>query len=687
MSARRSSRWPLGLRSTAAIIALLALFALLRGLSSLQAAPVPAGFYTDKVVLVGVTDLYELGAADRMIISDHADSTQAAAISVRPRELAECAAAGWTTIGAGRRAGVDGLCSPAVTGSGDNAQVADWQQRRDAAASRGGDAQLGTLASLGTGCIQSVGPGAALAAAHPDGQLDNYLTYQDFERGKYRLDCPLTIVDGPDHEKLVTELLQRQDVTVIVTGVGTDPTASVPNPRALQVIYRIGTTFPGLLTSASTRREGLVTITDLSRTLATFVHDGEALPTTAPLDGSQLAVEPSTISPQRVDDHLRSVANLSEVAPVGYAVGTVLGVGLAAGVVIFLLRRQWSVVQVLLAGLSTLSAALMLTGAFPWWAEDRPAAALIFALLFWLVAGTVLTLILTAALKLPLPIAAAGLTLAAFSIDAALGGMMQPGSLLNSKPTAGLRWYGFGNVTFGMFASAGLVVAGYLAHRFIRAGRRWAPSIAVLAVGALVIACQGWPSMGADFGGVITLTPTVLFLALAVSGLRITWPRILLIGAAAVLAVGIVSVLDWTRGPGRRSHLGDFVERVFNGDAGAIVLRKAVAALDSFITPYGIIGLILGVAVWLVILRTVRYAIPADLCTTYTPTAIAALATAIIGTLLNDAGIAVFMTVTGPFLVSTAGLLFYRYRSYGWPAMINGAAYADRPTVIRPGTR
>ena len=54
---------------------------------------------------------------------------------------------------------------------------------------------------------------------------------------------------------------------MIVTGVGRSPGSNDPS---LQVIYRLGTTLPGWLTSASTRREGIVTLTDLTRTLIDF---------------------------------------------------------------------------------------------------------------------------------------------------------------------------------------------------------------------------------------------------------------------------------------------------------------------------------------------------------------------------------------------------------------------------------
>ena len=66
---------------------------------------------------------------------------------------------------------------------------------------------------------------------------------------------------------------------------------------------------------------------------------------------------------------------------------------------------------------------------------------------------------------MPFAVVAAAVTVAAFTVDAALGGVMEPGSMLNSRPVNGGRWYGFGNVTFAVYAAATLVLVGYLAHR------------------------------------------------------------------------------------------------------------------------------------------------------------------------------------------------------------------------------
>ena len=248
---------------------------------------------------------------------------------------------------------------------------------------------------------------------------------------------------------------------------------------------------------------------------------------------------------------------------------------------------------------------MMLTGAVPWQNSGSPGLFLSLLVAAWSLILTVLALLVGRIARVPNVIAATALTVAAFTVDAALGAVMEPGSMLNSRPIFGLRWYGFGNVTFAAYASAGLVLAGYIAHRCLAAGRRGGAVAAVGAIGFGIVICEGWPSMGSDFGGVIVLTPAVLWLMLALSGVRITWPKLLAIGGSAVLAVGVISVLDWLRGPDQRTHLGNFVQRIIDGDALDVISRKAVASAETIVAPVGIGSLVIGVALWILIFRYV----------------------------------------------------------------------------------
>jgi hypothetical protein len=640
------------------LVVLAGIFAALRGIHAIAEQPQPSSFVTERLVVVGVTGRPQLTEADRAILAPRLDTTHVGSVAARGRYVPDCAAAGWTTLGAGRRAAVGGLCDPAVA----DGAVTDWPDRQAAAAARNGDAVLGTLAASASGCVAAVGPGAALAAARPDGSLAAYAAPKEFVDGGLRLSCPVTLIDaGPLSDEIIAKLATDDTVTLIVTGIGPDPGSS---DRSLQVIYRLGATLPGWLTSASTRREGIVTLTDLTRTLIDFTRpDNAAVPVT--VDGSPFAVEEAPLTLAAIDDHLAEAAVLSNAVPAAY-----LGVGLT-GVVLTLIMiagvalRRLRITRLLLVPATVWLAAMMLTGVVPWSRSDSPAAVAVAVFLGGLALLTTTALVVARLLTAPVAIVGAALTVAAFTVDAALGGPVQPGSLLNSRPIFALRWYGFGNVTFGAYASAGLLLAAYVASRFLVQGHRRAAVIAVAVIGFGVVICEGWPTMGSDFGGVVSLTPPVLWLMLALSGTALTWQRLLIAAGSALVAVAVISVLDWARGPDQRSHLGNFVQRILDGDAADVVSRKAVAAYQSLTGPLGIGALIIGIALWVILFRYAAPLIRHDF-TTIRPALIALLGTAVLGAVLNDAGGSVWLTVTGYTTVAIAWFCADHAVRHGW---------------------
>jgi hypothetical protein len=631
----------------AALMVLVAVFLGLRSLRGLQPEPVAAPMPTGTVVVVGVTDRSSLTESDRVLIDSHSNAVQFAAVSVRPRYIGDCAAAGWATLGAGRRTSVNGLCDPRV----ERQRVTDWPQRLAASAARHGDAALGTLAASSRGCVAAVGPGAALAAARPDGTVAHYDTVERFLAQGLATPCPLTLIDaGRQSGLIISALADRPHVTVVVTGIGPPTGSGDPSLQALYILPAA----PGWLTSASTRRDGIVNLTDLTATLIA-AGDGEARGGPAPVDGSPFEVRTEIVTAVAAQDHLEAVSALSNAA---VRADTALGISGAILLVLLiasLTARRFAIARPILEWATILPAAMVLTGAVPWNATRWPILVLLMTLAGWSIALTVVVFVGAKRLNVPFAVVGAAVTVTAFTIDAALGGVMEPGSMLNSRPVNGGRWYGFGNVTFAVYAAATLVLVGYLAHRLQATGHRRAALASVAVIGFGVVVCEGWPSMGADFGGVIALTPVLVWLLLRLADIPITWPKLVGAAGSAMLLVAVIAWLDWRRGPTVRTHLGSFFQRILDGDAVNVIIRKAVAAADSMFNPLGMSALLVGVVVWMLLFRRLLPALRTEFTTLHT-VAVAALGVAILGTAVNDGGITVWYTVTFAFAVTVSAL-------------------------------
>jgi hypothetical protein len=214
----------------------------------------------------------------------------------------------------------------------------------------------------------------------------------------------------------------------------------------------------------------------------------------------------------------------------------------------------------------------------------------------------------------------AGLTFGALTLDAVIGTPLNRSSPLGAAPTFGARFYGFGNPTFSGYAVAGLVFAAALAQWLPQ--RQWptqrqgersasasgarrprlAAALAVAVIGSVAMVIDVMPAFGADLGGGLVLIPAFAVVALAAYQAKVTWLRVGAIGVVGVAIVAAIGVADWLRPPTQRSHLGQFVAEVIDGQAFATIARKAGYAARSMLggpAVYLTIALLAWCALWL----------------------------------------------------------------------------------------
>ncbi|MFT3942638.1 MAG: hypothetical protein QM705_02260 [Ancrocorticia sp.] len=240
------------------------------------------------------------------------------------------------------------------------------------------------------------------------------------------------------------------------------------------------------------------------------------------------------------------------------------------------IRTLWMWLGVTLASVPVVS---LLLNALPWWNTSFAKLALIGG--SWLVAGGVAYAALAARrwhIAAPLLLLST-LTAVVFLADAATGSRLMADSPVGFNLLNAARFYGVGNEAFALLATGTLTVLAFLGVwlRDRRKGRlrgRWPAVLLVGGIGLWVAAVDALPSMGADFGGVLSFVPALLVLIALVGRFQMSFVRVAIIGVVTVVAAAGIAIADWMRPPAARSHLGRFVQSIADGELFEVITRK-----------------------------------------------------------------------------------------------------------------
>ncbi|RKS07681.1 hypothetical protein DFP74_3361 [Nocardiopsis sp. Huas11] len=604
-------------------------------------------------VLVGVPGLLwkDVTPENTPTLWEMADATAIGNVSIRTATSRTCPTDGWLTVSAGERAlseresftACEAVPEPVRDGSG--AVLEEYESY--AAPNRESVFQapvglLGQSVRDAGGTTLAVGPGAALGVADASGRVDHYLaSVHDLTRERWsgvtlaavelpdltRLypDPPLPAdreapeegeageageADEPDPEDVPTwareEALADLDgrlrslvdllppgSSLMVVGVSMDTGPSELTLAASGEVVDggVGGT-PGFLASDSTRRPGLVALTDTTPTLleSTGVAPAE------PVGGRAWH---RTDRPATTEEAVTWLVDFNTAAVVvggaipGFFSGLVVFQLLIYAAAAYSLHRYAKGRHVKRALVLTVTRVVALAGAsfpvasylanlVPWWASPQP----FLALLACVLSADALVVALAMAgpwrrtILGPMTVVAATTTVVLF-VDLSFGANLQMNSPTGYSPIVAGRFYGIGNIAFATFATGMLMTVAGVSHELISRGRRTAAVVATVVIGAASVVIIGWPGLGTDFGGVIALVPGLAVTTMMIAGVRVTPLRLAAAGAAAVTVITVLAWLDYLRPPQERSHFGEFASQVLGGEAGPVVTRKLSAMLGT----------------------------------------------------------------------------------------------------------
>lgn len=633
-----------------------------------------------------------------------------AALSVRSVYSNTCPIDGWLGISAGARAAAprpgtaanpaDRACPIAPIVS--NGSVLQWQRYLDAAAGERFDSRLGLLgdtAAAGQLCVQAVEPFAAAGGARRDGRIAQYSPWSDQQMLVDLNGCPITLVDvgslrDPDDvaggER--PEASRRAQLAEIDARIGRVIEAG-PNgadyvvaslsdagrSERLRLVVARGPHFgPGVLVSPSTKQRGLAQSPDVTATVLSVV----GLPVPDAVAGAPLRSDPAPDnSERRAQARLTYLADYDEashdVHDLVEPFFTVFAYGQLAIYLLVLLVWKGrlgsetsrvttlSRVRVLSVVAATVPVSTFLANLLPWWRFPISMVSVVAAV------GLFVAIIATAALRGPWgkwalgPMAfVSATTMAVLAVDVMTGSRLQLSSLMGLQPVVGGRFYGMGNPTFALFATATILLCTAVSSMLVSAGRNKAAALAVALIGGFAVVVDAMPFWGADGGGPPALVPGLAYLVLAVLGLRMTWKRLLLLVVGVVGLFFLVAGADWLRPASSRTHLGRFVQAIIDGNALDIVIRKAEQNLEILMGNAPLTLLVPAALLFViyVLARPTSWGSRAmqrsyDNAPTLRAGLIALLVTLTIGFLINDSGVAipaVGATLAVPLIVSVS---------------------------------
>lgn len=584
------------------VLALAGILPLLGG-SPASAAPAGAAAATSPqgpVVVVGVPDLrwQDLDPDATPTLWNLAGRSAVAALTDNSGLGVARRATGWLTLNTGSRAvaHVPSMVLPDPTDPAQLLTLRDDNQKSSYASQVGALGDALRTAGLGTAAVG--GPGAVLGVMASDGtvgatanSVTEALTHADVvvvelpelydvnREDPEAVRAALTVIDDS-----LAQVLQQlpENASLLVAGISDD----AGGVARLHVAMASGPAFPpGLLTSASTGRTGVVQLIDVAPTIL-WLTDTDVPSSMLGVHWQSVPGGRASTAEQVADfvdlDH-RSATVLAAVSAWYYPV---IAWTVALFVLITLLawrRGRNGLLRPVGAVVASLPVASYLMQLVPWWrAGSWPMGPLTLAIAAvigaiaafapWLRDGIWRTAAFVG-----------GLTAAVVALDAATGSPLSLDGPFADNPIIAGRFHGIGNVAFSLLGAGTLIFAAAVSTRL--APRRAGVLVAVL--GLLAVVVDGYPGLGDDFGGVLALLPAVAVLALTVSRVRVSWRHVAAVLAAAVVATASFAAYDYSRPASDRTHLGRFVAQLADGTAETVVLRKLHTSLNSFMWGFG----------------------------------------------------------------------------------------------------
>jgi len=330
----------------------------------------------------------------------------------------------------------------------------------------------------------------------------------------------------------------------------------------------------GYIDSVSTKKKGVVTVTDIAPTVLRAL--GKQVP------GSMVGNEFRYLPDSTRLDYLQNLDRDTELQQSLYSLSALIFILVQLAVYLFvaLLLKKKSRYKSSTSALGVAEQLLLAVAAFPlavFLLRAVPGYSSLYLLLV-----PVLLLIVALLVELSRFIGKrsrlqplfwiAVATVGVLMLDVAAGGYLHTSSIFGYSLQGGGRFYGAPNTTFAIVAAAALIASCiYVAS--CRDRHRATAFVAIFL--GVVLLVDGAPQLGSDVGGILALAPVFGITLLALYGRRITLRSVLAFSLAGTVIVALAAAVDLLRPVESQTHLGQFARELGSDGVGTLVTTVA----------------------------------------------------------------------------------------------------------------
>ena len=311
---------------------------------------------------------------------------------------------------------------------------------------------------------------------------------------------------------------------------------------------------PGIVWSATTKREGLIANTDLASTVARYFDLS-----TDDVDGQPVILSGQTIATREARNALQKISQLERDIVFMYTsryplvksyINTELVVLLVFIAALLLGKPLVRFIFPVMIAFTTVPLVMLLTGWLP-----HPSLAVTGMEIIGFTAAITL-LAITAGRKKPLDsfIITTGLTMTLITVDLFVGAPLAKLSPLSYDVITGARFYGLGNEFMGVLIGCTIVFTSLVLDR-------WKSARGILKAGAgllfLVITYTiAAPNLGTNVGGTIAAVAGLGAAGMILCGYRVSRQSVTVLVACIGLVLAAFIAYDLTRAVEAQSHIG-----------------------------------------------------------------------------------------------------------------------------------